>query len=92
MVSEWTIGDSMLIYHVVANRFLRGMVKGLVGTMLRVGRGKLSLDGFRDVITAKDCSKADFSVPSHGLFLTEVTLDKKLLPDNGLPDYSSPIS
>lgn len=84
MVSEWTIRDSMLIYHVVANRFLRGMVKGLVGTMLRVGRGKLSLDGFREVIAAKDCSRADFSVPSHGLFLTEVALDKKLLPDERL--------
>jgi len=51
------------------------MVRGLVGTMLQVGRGKLLLDGFRAAIEALDCSKADFSTPAHGLFLMEVGLD-----------------
>ena len=70
--SEWKPDDNGLQYSVKANRFLRGMVKGLVGTMLQVGRGKLTLDQFRDIIVSKDCTQADFSVPSHGLFLLAV--------------------
>jgi tRNA pseudouridine38-40 synthase len=48
------------------------MVKGLVGTMLQVGREKISVDEFKAIMTSKDCTKADFSVPSHGLFLCKV--------------------
>ena len=72
MQSEWVLGEDGLLYKVKANRFLRGMVKGLVGTMLQVGRGKLSIDEFRDIILSKDCARADFSAPSHGLFLFAV--------------------
>lgn len=70
--SEWVRDNDGLVYKVAANRFLRGMVKGLVGTMLQVGRGKLTMDEFRQVILSKDCTKADFSVPSQGLFLFAV--------------------
>jgi tRNA pseudouridine38-40 synthase len=71
--SEWVEReDGLTVYRVKANRFLRGMVRGLVGTMLQVGRGKISLDGFRRVIEVRDCSEADFSVPGHGLFLMNV--------------------
>jgi len=70
--SEWQRDGDQLVYHVRANRFLRGMVRGLVGTMLRVGRGQLSLDGLRAVVAAKDCSRADFSTPAHGLSLEKV--------------------
>jgi tRNA pseudouridine38-40 synthase len=70
--SEWQQQGNCLVYKVKANRFLRGMVKGLVGTMLQVGREKLSVDEFRSIMAAKDCTKADFSVPSHGLFLCSV--------------------
>jgi tRNA pseudouridine38-40 synthase len=70
--SDWKIQGNLLIYTVEANRFLRGMVKGLVGTMLRVGRGKTSLENFRKIIEGLDCSLADFSVGAHGLYLTEV--------------------
>jgi tRNA pseudouridine38-40 synthase len=70
--SEWKQQGNLLIYTVEANRFLRGMVKGLVGTMLRVGRGKTTLQDFRKTIEGKDCSLADFSVAAHGLYLTEV--------------------
>lgn len=71
--SEWVEREGGLtVYRVKGNRFLRGMVRGLVGTMLQVGRGKLSLEGFRAVIEAKDCTEADFSVPGHGLFLCKV--------------------
>lgn len=68
-ISEWSIAaDQQYIYHVQANRFLRGMVRGLVGTMLKVGRGQLSVDDFEKIILAKDCTKADFSTPPQGLF------------------------
>ena len=70
--SEWIEENATLIYNVEANRFLRGMVKGLVGTMLRVGTGKLILNQFEEIIKARDCTKADFSVDSKGLFLVSV--------------------
>lgn len=75
--SEWIREDECWVYHVKANRFLRGMVRGLVGTMLQVGRGKLSLEKFKAVIDAKDCTKADFAVPGHGLFLAEVGISQQ---------------
>ncbi|MEO5682476.1 MAG: tRNA pseudouridine(38-40) synthase TruA [Chitinophagaceae bacterium] len=68
--SGWKRDAGQLIYQVKANRFLRGMVRGLTGTMLQVGRNKISIDQFKKIIEAKDCSMADFSVPGHGLFLT----------------------
>jgi tRNA pseudouridine38-40 synthase len=70
--SEWIQQDDCLIYKVKANRFLRGMVKGLVGTMLLVGKKKINLQEFKNIIEAKDCTKADFSVLPDGLFLVKV--------------------
>jgi len=70
--SEWVMADQNYIYRVKGSRFLRGMVRGLVGTMLRVGTGKLSQSEFREIIKAGDQSKADFSVPAQGLFLVRV--------------------
>jgi tRNA pseudouridine38-40 synthase len=72
LASEWSRESGCLVYTVKANRFLRGMVKGLVGTMLLVGKRKISLADFRAIIEARDCSSADFSVPSEGLFLNKV--------------------
>ena len=71
-ISEWVQKDNLLIYHVAGNRFLRGMVKGLVGTMLLAGTGKIKMDQFEQIITSRDCTMADFSVPPHGLFLDKV--------------------
>lgn len=71
--SEWMELNDQLIYKVTANRFLRGMVRALTATMLQVGRGKMSLEEFRAVIEVKDCTKASFAVPAHGLFLIQVT-------------------
>jgi tRNA pseudouridine38-40 synthase len=48
------------------------MVRAIVGTLLEVGRGKLSLDGFRKVIESKDRGKAGTSVPGHALFLVDI--------------------
>lgn len=70
--SKWVKEAGTIIYEVEGNRFLRGMVRGLVGTMLKVGTGKLSLQDFKKIIEDKDASKADFSVPAQGLFLMKV--------------------
>lgn len=72
LISEWTKGEGELMYRVKANRFLRGMVRGLAGTMLQVGRGKINVSGFREIIKSGDSSKVDFSVPGHGLCLEKV--------------------
>lgn len=70
--SEWYIENNLFVYRVVANRFLRGMVKGLVGTMLQVATGKISLEQFETVIHGRDRRHANFSVPAHALFLIRV--------------------
>ena len=72
MHSEWKQENGVLTYRVVSNRFLRGMVRGMVGTMLQVGRNKITVEQFINIIRSKDCSKADFSVPPQGLFLQKV--------------------
>jgi len=76
--SEWLWENGCLVYYVKANRFLRGMVRALTATMLKVGRGKMNVGDLRHTIELKDCTKASFSVPAHGLFLMSV---------NYSPDY-----
>lgn len=70
--SYWKEEGGCLVYHVKGNRFLRGMVRGLVGTMLQVGRGKLSVEDFEGILYKRDNHLADFSTPGHGLFLYQV--------------------
>jgi tRNA pseudouridine38-40 synthase len=72
MESEWREEEEMMTYRVRANRFLRGMVRGLVGTMLQVGRGKISVVQFREILERGDAGEVDFSVPGYGLCLMEV--------------------
>ena len=76
--SKWINENDFLIFNVTGNRFLRGMVKGLVGTMLKVGVGKISLDQFAEVIKNNNNTSADFSVPAQGLFLVRVKYSFKL--------------
>ncbi len=70
--SEWMQREGQLIYVVSANRFLRGMVRALTATMLKIGRGILSVEDLHTIIRSKDCSKAFFDTPAHGLTLVEV--------------------
>jgi tRNA pseudouridine38-40 synthase len=70
--SLWTAEGECLVYNVEANRFLRGMVRALTATMLKIGRGKLNIADFKHIIEAKDCTVASFAVPAHGLFLQSV--------------------
>ena len=71
--SRWRESGHVLAYHVRGNRFLRGMVRGLVGTMLCAARGRMRLQAFMDTVAAGDNRLADFSPPGRGLTLMEVS-------------------
>jgi tRNA pseudouridine38-40 synthase len=68
----WTAEGNSLVFTVSADRFLRNMVRAIVGTLIDVGKHKLDLEGFRRVIESKNRSSAGLSVPAKGLFLHEV--------------------
>ncbi len=70
--AAWVRRDGLLVFKISADRFLRNMVRAIVGTLLEVGVGKLDLAGFKKVIEAKDRGQAGMSVPAHGLYLTNV--------------------
>ncbi|MBL7967178.1 MAG: tRNA pseudouridine(38-40) synthase TruA [Prolixibacteraceae bacterium] len=70
--AEWSQRGNNILFVVKADRFLRNMVRALVGTILEVGIGKIDLAGFRKIIEAKDRGAAGFSVPAQGLFLVDV--------------------
>ncbi|MCF3109467.1 tRNA pseudouridine(38-40) synthase TruA [Niabella sp. CC-SYL272] len=72
MESQWLQEGSLYRYQVTANRFLRGMVRALVATMLRVGRGTLPMEDFEVIIKKATCGSAYFDAPAHGLVLTRV--------------------
>jgi tRNA pseudouridine38-40 synthase len=71
-VCQWHETEDGWVFTVEGNRFLRGMVRALVGTMVKVGRHKISFESFQNVLLSKDSAMADFSAPGHGLFLDEV--------------------
>ncbi len=76
--SEWTETGGGLVYHIEANRFLRGMVRLITGTLLRVGREQLGMEEFK--LMLKMGEKAGFSVPAHGLYLVEVNYPENYFP------------
>ena len=72
MEANWKQNGNKLVFTVAADRFLRNMVRAIVGTLVNVGQGKLTLQEFREIIESRDRNKAGFSVPAHGLYLTKV--------------------
>ncbi len=71
--SGWIRENDCLVYHVKGNRFLRGMVRALVGTMIKVGRGSIYVAEFDRILASSELSSADFSAPAKGLFLVHVS-------------------
>jgi tRNA pseudouridine38-40 synthase len=70
---QWTLeNENELVFCVKADRYLRGMVKGLVGTMLKVGRGIYNIDDLKKIMLTQDKSMVSFAVPGSALYLTEV--------------------
>lgn len=80
--SEWINEGSELIYTIEGNRFLRGMVRLLTASMIKVGRGKLTLEEFGTFFKGE--RKCGFSVPAHGLFLVKVLYPENYFPAPGL--------
>lgn len=79
MHARWEqVDEDMWVFTIQADRFLRNMVRAVVGTLVEVGRGKLTLDGFRQVIEKKDRCSAGSSVPGHALFLVDVGYPESL--------------
>ena len=75
--AQWKQEGNLLIFTICADRFLRNMVRAIVGTLLNIGLSKIAVSDMHKILASKDRSKAGFSVPSKGLYLTEV-----LYPDN----------
>ncbi len=71
--AAWKIADEKLIFTITADRFLRNMVRAIVGTLLEIGSGKLTIADLNKIIASKNRSEAGTSVPAHGLYLTKVT-------------------
>ncbi len=78
-ISEWQQEDDLLIYHIKANRFLRGMVRLLTATQIKLGRGKITMSQFTDLFRDPK-AKCHFSVPPTGLFLKAVHYPANFFP------------
>lgn len=70
---DWQRQNDILVFTITADRFLRNMVRAIVGTLLEVGLLKTSIQDFRSIIESKKRSQAGASVPAHGLYLTKIT-------------------
>jgi tRNA pseudouridine38-40 synthase len=69
----WNENGNQLVFTITGNRFLRNMVRAIVGTLVDLGRGRISLEEFSRIIDGKDRRLAGFSVPAQGLMLTAIT-------------------
>ncbi len=72
MHAAWEEEGHLLVFRITADRFLRNMVRAIVGTLIDIGRGRYDAEAIRKIIEAKDRSLAGLSVPAHGLFLSRV--------------------
>jgi tRNA pseudouridine38-40 synthase len=70
--AEWIMTDSGIVFHISADRFLRNMVRAIVGTLIMVGKKEIEPEAVRDIIESKNRRNAGTSVPACGLYLTEV--------------------
>ncbi|WP_299336131.1 tRNA pseudouridine(38-40) synthase TruA [uncultured Psychroserpens sp.] len=78
MHAEWISKNDELVFNIKADRFLRNMVRAIVGTLINIGLGKIELDALHDIIKSKDRSQAGFSVPAQGLYLVGITYPKHI--------------
>lgn len=71
----WKNENNKLVFTISANRFLRNMVRAIVGTLINIGLHKITLADMENIIASKSREKAGFSVPAHGLYLTQIDYD-----------------
>jgi tRNA pseudouridine38-40 synthase len=76
--AEWTETDEKIIFTIKADRFLRNMVRAIVGTMAELGKGKITLQEFDEIILAKDRCRAGRSAPAKGLFLIDIEYPEEI--------------
>ncbi|MBR1784851.1 MAG: tRNA pseudouridine(38-40) synthase TruA [Bacteroidales bacterium] len=76
--ARWTTTEDGLVFTITSNRFLRNMVRSVTGTLLDVGRGKITIDGLRQIVERKDRCAAGASMPACGLFLCKVNYPESL--------------
>ncbi len=79
MEAKWLDKGDELHFVIKANRFLRNMVRAIVGTMVNIGLGKMEVNTLHDIINSKDRREAGFSVPAQGLYLTEIEYPKEII-------------
>jgi tRNA pseudouridine38-40 synthase len=70
--AEWVYSEHCLVFHITADRFLRNMVRAIVGTLMQVGRKEIQPEDVEAIIESKNRSNAGTSVPACGLYLTEI--------------------
>jgi tRNA pseudouridine38-40 synthase len=74
--AEWVrTADGELRFTIRADRFLRNMVRSIVGTTVDVGRGRYTVEQFREIVAARDLSRSSAGAPPQGLFLSDVVYD-----------------
>lgn len=77
----WTVNGKTLVFEIMADRFLRGMVRSIVGTMLEIGQHRLDLDDLKRILKSRDRKKGGRSVPAHGLYLSMVRYPEEIFLD-----------
>ncbi len=78
MHAKWKQTNQLLVFHITADRFLRNMVRAVVGTLIEIGKGKMNLEEFKQIIESENRCNAGPSAPAQGLFLTQVTYPKTI--------------
>ena len=77
----WKVEKDELTFVITADRFLRNMVRAIVGTMINIGLGKIEIEELHTIIKSKSRSEAGFSVSAHGLYLTKVVYPESIKPN-----------
>ncbi len=77
-MAEWKREGELYTFTIEADRFLRNMVRAIVGTLLDIGRGKLTVKDFREIIEARDRGRASTSAPARGLYLVDVAYPQEV--------------
>jgi len=76
--ANWEQKNDCIVFTITANRFLRNMVRAIVGTLLEIGQRKIEVAELKKIIASKSRAKAGTSAPAHGLYLTEVNYPKEV--------------
>ncbi len=71
--AQWEHSNGNLVFHITADRFLRNMVRAIVGTLVDVGLKKINLEEFQEIVKSQNRNNAGISAPAHGLYLTRIT-------------------